>query len=294
MAITAALVKELRERTGVGMMECKKALVEADGDIELAIENMRKSGQAKAAKKAGRIAAEGVIIIKRNDASNKAVMLEVNSETDFVAKDEGFLAFADAVADRVLKTDVTSIDGLMALPLHEGESTTIEEARHALISKIGENINVRRFERLETSGFIGAYSHGSRIGVVAAVKDGDEALSKDVAMHIAASNPVCVAESDVPAALLDKEREIIIAQSKDSGKPDNIIEKMVEGRLRKYLAEVTLLGQAFVKDPDITVGKLLKENNATVTEFVRFEVGDGIEKKQENFADEVMAQVRGE
>lgn len=294
MAITAALVKELRERTGVGMMECKKALVEADGDIELAIENMRKSGQAKAAKKAGRIAAEGVIIIKRNDASNKAVMLEVNSETDFVAKDEGFLAFADAVADRVLKTDVTSIDGLMALPLHEGESTTIEEARHALISKIGENINVRRFERLETSGFIGAYSHGSRIGVVAAVKDGDEALSKDVAMHIAASNPVCVAESDVPAALLDKEREIIIAQSKDSGKPDNIIEKMVEGRLRKYLAEVTLLGQAFVKDPDITVGKLLKENNATVAEFVRFEVGDGIEKKQENFADEVMAQVRGE
>jgi len=294
MAITAALVKELRERTGVGMMECKRALVEADGDIELAIENMRKSGQAKAAKKAGRIAAEGVIIIKRNDACNKAVMLEVNSETDFVAKDEGFLAFAEAVAERVLNTDVASIDELMALPLHEGESTTIEEARHALISKIGENINVRRFERVETAGYIGAYSHGSRIGVVAAVKEGDEALSKDVAMHIAASNPVCVAESDVPAALLEKEREIIIAQSKDSGKPDNIIEKMVEGRLRKYLAEVTLLGQAFVKDPDITVGKLLEANDAAVAEFVRFEVGDGIEKKQENFADEVMAQVRGE
>ena len=294
MAITAALVKELRERTGVGMMECKKALVAAAGDIELAIENMRKSGQAKAAKKAGRVAAEGVIIIKRNDVGNKAVILEVNSETDFVAKDEGFLAFADAVAERVLNTDVAAIEELMALPLHEGESTTIEEARHALISKIGENINVRRFERIETTGAIGVYSHGSRIGVVTVVEGGDEALGKDVAMHIAASNPVCVAESDVPAALLEKEREIIVAQSKDSGKPDNIIEKMVEGRLRKYLAEVTLLGQAFVKDPDISVGKLLKANNATVAEFVRFEVGDGIEKKQENFADEVMAQVRGE
>jgi len=293
MAITAALVKELRERTGVGMMECKKALVETDGDIELAIENMRKSGQAKAAKKAGRVAAEGVIIIKRNDEGNKAVMVEVNSETDFVAKDEGFLAFAEAVAERVLNTDVVSIDELMSLPLHEGESTTIEEARHALISKIGENINVRRLERIETSGTIGAYSHGSRIGVVAAVQGGDDILSKDVAMHIAASNPVCVAEADVPADLLAKEREIIMAQSMDSGKPENIIEKMVEGRLRKYLAEVTLVGQAFVKDPDITVGKLLKASNADVAQFVRFEVGDGIEKKQENFADEVMAQVKG-
>jgi elongation factor Ts len=294
MAITAALVKELRERTGVGMMECKKALVEADGDIELAIENMRKSGQAKAAKKAGRIAAEGVIIIKRNGEDNKAVMVEVNSETDFVAKDAGFLAFAEAVAGRVLNTDVSSIEELMALPLHEGEGTTIEEARHALISKIGENINVRRFERIETTGIIGAYSHGSRIGVVTAVEGGDEILGKDIAMHIAASNPVCVAEADVPTDLLEKEREIIVAQSKDSGKPDNIIEKMVEGRLRKYLAEVTLLGQAFVKDPDTTVGKLLKANNANVAQFVRFEVGDGIEKKQENFADEVMAQVRGD
>ena len=294
MAITAALVKELRERTGVGMMECKKALVEAGGDIELAIENMRKSGQAKAAKKAGRVAAEGVIIIKRNDAGNKAVILEVNCETDFVAKDEGFLAFSEAVAERVLNTDVASIEELMELPLHEGESTTIEEARHALISKIGENINVRRFERVETAGLIGAYSHGSRIGVLASVTGGDEILSKDVAMHIAASNPVCVAEGDVPPAMLEKEREIIVAQSKDSGKPENIIEKMVEGRLRKYLAEVTLLGQAFVKDPDTSVGKLLKANDATVAEFVRFEVGDGIEKKQENFADEVMAQVRGE
>jgi len=254
---------------------------------------MRKSGQAKAAKKAGRVAAEGVIIIKRNDEGNKAVMVEVNSETDFVAKDEGFLAFAEAVAERVLNTDVVSIDELMSLPLHEGESTTIEEARHALISKIGENINVRRLERIETSGTIGAYSHGSRIGVVAAVQGGDDILSKDVAMHIAASNPVCVAEADVPADLLAKEREIIMAQSMDSGKPENIIEKMVEGRLRKYLAEVTLVGQAFVKDPDITVGKLLKASNADVAQFVRFEVGDGIEKKQENFADEVMAQVKG-
>ncbi len=294
MAITAALVKQLRQRTGVGMMECKRALVEADGDIELAIENMRKSGQAKAAKKAGRIAAEGVIIIKRNDeGTNKAVMVEVNSETDFVAKDAGFLAFAEAVAERVLATDVAGIGELMALPLHEGESTTIEEARHAIISKIGENINVRRFERIETSGIIGAYSHGSRIGVVAALQGGNDILGKDIAMHIAASSPVCIAEADVPTDLLEKEREIIIAQSRDSGKPENIIEKMVEGRLRKYLAEVTLLGQAFVKDPDTTVGKLLKANNADVAQFMRFEVGDGIEKKKENFADEVMAQVTG-
>ncbi|HEC06328.1 translation elongation factor Ts [Thiolapillus sp.] len=294
MAITAALVKELRERTGAGMMECKKALVETDGDIELAIENMRKSGQAKAAKKAGRIAAEGVIVIQASDDGKKVAMAEVNCETDFVAKDENFLSFANAVAERVLNSDVADVEELNALPLHEGEDTTVEEARQALVSKIGENMNVRRFIRLESDGQIASYRHGVRIGVLVDLSGGDEELGKDLAMHVAASNPVCVEEKDVPQDLLAKEKEIIEAQAKESGKPDNIIEKMVEGRIRKYLAEITLTGQAFVKDPDTTVGKLLDSTDATVNRFVRFEVGEGIEKKQENFAEEVMAQVRGE
>ena len=294
MAITAALVKELRERTGAGMMECKKALVETDGDIETAIENMRNSGQAKAAKKAGRTAAEGVIIIQQNDGGKQAIMVEVNCETDFVAKDDNFLSFANAVADRILNTDVADVEALMAMPLHEGEDTTIEEARQALVSKIGENMNVRRFTRITTDGVLSSYRHGVRIGVIVEIHDGDETLGKDIAMHVAATNPVCVAEADVPPELLAKEREIIEAQSRDSGKPENIIEKMVDGRIKKYLGEVTLLGQPFVKDPDIKVGKLLGQNNASVASFVRFEVGEGIEKKQENFAEEVMAQVRGE
>jgi len=294
MAITAALVKELRERTGAGMMECKKALVETDGDIELAIENMRKSGQAKAAKKAGRIAAEGVIVIQASDDGKKVAMAEVNCETDFVAKDENFLSFANAVAERVLNSDVADVEELNALPLHEGEDTTVEEARQALVSKIGENMNVRRFIRLESDGQIASYRHGVRIGVLVDLSGGDDELGKDLAMHVAASNPVCVEEKDVPQDLLAKEKEIIEAQAKESGKPDNIIEKMVEGRIRKYLAEITLTGQAFVKDPDTTVGKLLDSTDATVNRFVRFEVGEGIEKKQENFAEEVMAQVRGE
>ncbi|WP_293679521.1 translation elongation factor Ts [Thiolapillus sp.] len=294
MAITAALVKELRERTGAGMMECKKALVETDGDIELAIENMRKSGQAKAAKKAGRIAAEGVIVIQASDDGKKVAMAEVNCETDFVAKDENFLSFANAVAERVLNSDVADVEELNALPLHEGEDITVEEARQALVSKIGENMNVRRFIRLESDGQIASYRHGVRIGVLVDLSGGDEELGKDLAMHVAASNPVCVEEKDVPQDLLAKEKEIIEAQAKESGKPDNIIEKMVEGRIRKYLAEITLTGQAFIKDPDTTVGKLLDSTDATVNRFVRFEVGEGIEKKQENFAEEVMAQVRGE
>ncbi|WP_294040920.1 translation elongation factor Ts [Thiolapillus sp.] len=294
MAITAALVKELRERTGAGMMECKKALVETDGDIELAIESMRKSGQAKAAKKAGRIAAEGVIVIQASDDGKKVAMAEVNCETDFVAKDENFLSFANAVAERVLNSDVADVEELNALPLHEGEDITVEEARQALVSKIGENMNVRRFIRLESDGQIASYRHGVRIGVLVDLSGGDEELGKDLAMHVAASNPVCVEEKDVPQDLLAKEKEIIEAQAKESGKPDNIIEKMVEGRIRKYLAEITLTGQAFVKDPDTTVGKLLDSTDATVNRFVRFEVGEGIEKKQENFAEEVMAQVRGE
>ncbi|HHI76562.1 MAG TPA: elongation factor Ts [Gammaproteobacteria bacterium] len=296
MAITAALVKELRERTGAGMMECKKALVETDGDIEAAIENMRKSGQAKAAKKAGRTAAEGVIVIKTTPDNKSAAIVEVNCETDFVAKDDNFKSFADAVGERVLASDVADVEALMALPLHEGEDTTIEEARQALVAKIGENMTVRRFARIQAKGTLATYSHGVRIGVVVDI-DGDAALGRDIAMHVAASNPVCVDEADVPAEMLAKEREIVEAQAKESGKPENIVEKMVEGRMRKYLGEITLKGQPFVKDPDTTVGKLLEKEGAQVNDFVRYEVGEGIEKKQEDFREEVMAQAaaaRGE
>jgi elongation factor Ts len=292
MAITAALVKELRERTGAGMMECKKALVESNGDIEAAIEAMRKSGQAKAAKKAGRTAAEGVILVNISDDGNNAVMVEVNCETDFVAKDENFLSFANAVAERALNTGAADVEALMAEPLHEGEDTTIEQAREALVAKIGENMAVRRFVRMASTGSIHSYRHGDRIGVMVDLEGGDADLGRDLAMHIAASRPVCVAEDQVPAELLAKEREIFTAQAKESGKPDNIIEKMIEGRLRKYLGEITLVGQPFVKDPDTTVGKLLSSKDAKVNAFVRFEVGEGIEKKQENFADEVMAQAK--
>ena len=295
MAITASMVKELRERTGAGMMECKKALTEAGGDIETAIENMRKSGQAKAAKKAGRTAADGVIVIAQHGA--KAVMVEVNCETDFVAKDDNFRSFSEAVAGRALNSGVADVEALMALPLHEGEDTTIEEARQALVSKIGENMTVRRFVRMDAKGAIASYLHGVRIGVLIDVSGGDEALGRDLAMHIAASNPVCVEESQVPADMLAKEREITEAQARDSGKPDNIIEKMIEGRMRKYLGEITLVGQPFVKDPDTKVGKLLQTQGASVNGFTRFEVGEGIEKKVEDFRDEVMAQAaaaRGE
>ncbi|MCB1773895.1 MAG: elongation factor Ts, partial [Gammaproteobacteria bacterium] len=257
----------------------------------------RKSGQAKAAKKAGRTAADGVIVIASNDGGTRAVMVEVNCETDFVAKDENFKSFAEAVGERVLNSDAADVEALMAMPLHEGEDTTIEEARQALVSKIGENMNVRRFVRLDATGQIASYSHGVRIGVLVDLSGGDDGLGRDVAMHVAASNPVCISEADVPAEMLAKEREITEAQAKESGKPDNIVEKMVEGRMRKYLGEVTLLGQAFVKDPDTTVAKLLQGNNATVNRFVRFEVGEGIEKKVEDFREEVMAQAaaaRGE
>lgn len=293
MAITASLVKELRERTGAGMMECKKALTETAGDMEAAIELMRKSGAAKAEKKAGRTAAEGLIVIKHSDDNKKAVMVEVNCETDFVAKDDNFTTFADAVADRVLATDVDDVETLMSLPLHDGEDTTIEEARQALVSKIGENMNVRRFTRINAAGNISSYRHGVKIGVLTDLVDGNDDLGRDVAMHVAATNPMCVSEDQVPQDAIDKERDIFVAQAKESGKPDDIIEKMVTGRMKKYLAEITLVGQPFVKDPDQTVGKLLKSAGASVASFTRFEVGEGIEKKQEDFAAEVMAQVKG-
>jgi len=294
MAISASMVKELRERTGSGMMECKKALVETNGDIEAAIEMMRKSGQAKAAKKAARTAADGIVVIKFSDDAKDAAMVEVNCETDFVAKDANFTSFADAVVARTLVSTVGTVEDLLNESLHDGEETTINTAREALVAKIGENMNVRRFQRFHTdAGMLVSYRHGVRIGVVVALEGGDEALGKDVAMHIAASNPICVSADQVPADLLEKEREIFKAQALESGKPEKIIDKIVDGRVRKYLSEVTLNGQAFVKDPDMTVEKLLAQANASVADFKRFEVGEGIEKKQENFADEVMAQIQG-
>jgi elongation factor Ts len=290
MQITAAMVKELRERTGSGMMECKKALTETDGDIDAAIENMRKSGLAKADKKAGRVAAEGRIAIKISDDGKAAVIAEVNCETDFVSGGDDFLAFVNEVAAAALANKPESVAALVELAIDGGQ--TIEEKRKEMVSKIGENIQVRRFEIMQLdAGKFGSYLHGTRIGVLLGMENGNDDLIKDVAMHIAASKPTCVTEDQVPAELLAKEREILIAQAQDSGKPQEIIEKMVDGRIRKYLAEITLVGQPFVKDPDKTVGALLKDEGAEVTGFVRYEVGEGIEKKQENFADEVMAQV---
>ncbi len=288
MAITAAMVKELRERTGVGMMECKKALVEADGDMDAAAVLLRESGQAKADKKAGRVAAEGRIVI--DQVADAAVIVEVNCETDFVANDDNFITFANEVATLIGKSRPADVAALMALTTDSG--STLEEARAALIAKIGENIGVRRFEVLEVAGAnVGIYTHNARIGSLVVHTGGDEELGKDLAMHIAASSPMCIDESSVPQETLDGERAILIEQAKGSGKPAEIIEKMVDGRMRKYLAEITLVGQPFVKDPDTTVGKLLKSAGAEVTGFVRYEVGEGIEKKEDNFVEEVMAQV---
>lgn len=292
MAITATMVKELRERTGAGMMECKKMLTETAGDMEAAIDLMRKSGAAKADKKAGRVAAEGKVVISVSDDGKEASIIEVNCETDFVAADDNFVAFATAAGARVLADKPADVAALSAMPLDSGE--TVEEVRANLVAKIGENMQVRRFELLSSeAGQICAYSHGVRIGVAVAITGGDESLGKDIAMHIAASNPMCVSENEVPAETLEKEKEILIAQAQESGKPMEIIEKMIEGRMRKYLAEITLVGQPFVKDPDQTVAQLLKAAGAEVTGFIRYEVGEGIEKKQEDFAAEVMAQVKG-
>jgi len=289
MTITASLVKELRERTGAGMMDCKKALVETNGDANAAVDLLRTTGQAKAEKKAGRIAAEGCVEIISNDAG-QAVLMEINCETDFVAKDEDFLKFAASAAELALQTKPADVDELVQSALPEGGS--LDDARKTLIAKIGENITVRRFETIEVQGAIGQYTHGSRIGVIVDVTGGDDALRRDLAMHIAAAAPLCIAEADVPAEQLERERRILTEQSEQEGKPPEIVVKMVEGRLRKYLAEITLLGQVFVKDPDITIGKLLQQKNASVSAFARIEVGEGIEKKQADFAAEVEAQVR--
>jgi elongation factor Ts len=285
MNITADSVKQLRERTGAGMMECKKALVETKGDLDAAAELMRKSGLAKADKKAARVAAEGTVAIERS--GNNAALVEVNCETDFVARSDEFQAFAKAVAAAALRAAPSSLEELLKLS-HEG--STLEERRRALIAKIGENIVVR----VSSPGPLGTYIHGARIGSVAALQGGDESLARDIAMHVAAVNPAYIDAGDVPADLLQKEREILTEQTKGEKKPPEIIAKMVEGRLRKYLAEITLLGQPFIKDEDTTVEKLLKQAGAKVTMFARYEVGAGIEKKQDDFVGEVMAQVKAQ
>ncbi len=290
MAVTASMVKELRERTGAAMMECKKALVETGGDMEAAVEFLRKSGLAQADKKAARIAAEGRVILVANDSDTEAVMVEVNCETDFVAKDANFGAFASAVAANAPAMDGTDVNELMQTPI-DGE--TVEHARQALIAKIGENIQVRRMARVSTDGVLGCYVHGGRIGVIVNLEGGDAELARDLAMHVAAMNPEYVSADDVPADVIAKEKDILVAQAQDSGKPLEIIEKMVTGRLNKHLSAITLLGQPFVKDGDVKVGKLLSGNNARVRGFSRLVVGEGIEKKTENFADEVMQQVTG-
>ena len=288
MAITAALVKELRERTGAGMMECKKILTETDGDIELAIEELRKRGAAQADKKAGRIAAEGTIVTLVE--GNTGVAIEVNSETDFSAKNESFVAFSNQVAAAVMKHKPADMDSLASSAIDGNQ--TVEEARQTLIQEIGENIGVRRFEIVEAGDdeTIGAYQHGNKIAVLVRITGGSQDLAKDIAMHVAASKPVCVSVEEVPADLLAKEREIFAAQAAESGKPPEIMEKMVDGRIRKYLNDVTLKGQPFVKDPDQSVEKLLKSANADVQQFVRYEVGEGIEKKEDDFVAEVMEQ----
>jgi elongation factor Ts len=290
MTITAETVKVLRERTGAGMMECKKALVESGGDLDAAAEIMRKAGLAKADRKAARIAAEGALAAAKSADGRRAALAEVNCETDFVARQPDFLAFARQVAEASLGASVTEPEAIAALRLADGRS--VDETRRHLVAKIGEKIDVRRVGLLDAPDRVGSYVHGVRIGTLVGLNGGDETLARDLAMHVAAANPRYVAVSDVPADVVAKEREILAAQASAEGKPPAIVEKMVEGRLRKYLAEICLTGQAFVKDPDTTVGKLLEAGKASVTGFLRFEVGEGIEKKQDNFAAEVMAQVK--
>jgi len=290
MSIKASMVKELRDRTGAGMMECKKSLLEANGDMDRAIELLRTSGQAKAEKKASRIAAEGRIVIANN--SFDAVLVEVNSETDFVAKDKNFVDFTNSIAKSLLNTDLTELDKFNNYELSNGR--TVENIRMDLIAKVGENISIRRFSKIKGAQNLGFYSHGSRIGAIVSLKGGDKDLSKDIAMHIAASNPVCIDEKDVPEDLISREKRIYSEQALSSGKPPEIAEKMVNGRVKKFFKEITLLGQPFIKNPDKSIQDLLKNSNAVVIDFCRYEVGDGIEKSEENFADEVMKQIKGE
>ncbi len=292
MQISAALVKELRGRTGAGMMECKKALVAAEGDVEQALDAMRREGQAKADKKASRIAAEGLVAFAIEGA--KAAIVEVNCETDFVTKEGEFQGFLKSVTDRVLAKSPADVAALADISMDDAGGPTVEERRRELVAKIGENISVRRFTTLETTdGTLGSYLHGGRIGVLVELDGGNADIARDIAMHVAASNPTCVSEAEVPADEVAREKAILVGQAADSGKPEAIIEKMVAGRMRKYFADITLLGQPFVKDPDLSVEKYLKQHGCTVRRFVRYEVGEGMEKRSENFAEEVKAQVQG-
>jgi elongation factor Ts len=290
MNITPDSVKQLRERTGAGMMECKKALVETQGDLDAAAELMRKTGLAKADKKAARVAAEGTVAIERS--GSHAVLVEVNCETDFVARSDEFQAFARDVARVALESSPTGLEALLSLS--DAQASSLDDRRRALVAKIGEKIDVRRFVRVASPGPLGTYTHGTRIGSVVALQGGDEPLARDLAMHVAALNPAYTDAGGVPADVLAKERAILTEQTQGEKKPPDIIAKMVEGRLRKYLAEITLVGQPFVKDPDTSVEKLLKSAGAKVVQFVRYEVGAGIEKKQDDFVSEVMAQVKAQ
>lgn len=286
MAITATQVKELRERTGAGMMECKKALTENDGDIQAAADYLRKTGLAKADKKASRVAAEGRIAMAQD--AGKAVLVEINSETDFVAKDENFLKFVDEVANTALASDASDVEALKAAKTSHGP--TVEEGRQSLVAKVGENVQVRRMERMESANTIGAYVHGGRIGVLVEVKGGNDDLARGLAMHIAAMNPPYISPAHIPADFVAREKEIALAQVKDSGKPPEILEKMVSGKVAKTLAEISLTGQPYVLDTNQTVEAALKAAGAEVLSFQRMAVGEGIEKQEDDFASEVMKQ----
>ncbi|MCF6202608.1 MAG: translation elongation factor Ts [Methylococcaceae bacterium] len=289
MSVTAAMVKELRERTGSGMMECKKSLVEANGDMELAIENMRKAGLAKADKKASRVAAEGMIGLKGSDDGKTVVMVEVNSETDFVVKSDDFIAFVNSLSDALLTSSVDNIEQLAEIKLATGE--TVDATRRALIAKVGENISVRRFARYSNvEGGTASYLHGGKIAVIVETAKNDKELGKDIAMHIAASNPAYLSVDQVEEKEIQKEKDIFTAQALESGKKPEIIEKMIAGRIKKFLAEVTLEGQAFIKDDKMTVAQLVKSKDNSIIQFTRFEVGEGIEKEEVDFAEEVRAQ----
>ena len=285
--ITAKMVAQLREMTGLGMMECKKALVEADGDLKKAEEIIRVKSGAKAGKMAGRTAAEGTVAVYVTPDHKKCALVEINCETDFVAKDETFVHFANNVAHAIVEHNINSLEDLSNIKLASGK--TVEETRKDIIAKLGENIGIRRFEHITTSGAIATYLHGKKIGVVLDVVGGDSELGKDLAMHIAASKPICVSRDNVPAGKIEEERNIYTQQAAASGKPADIVAKMVEGRINKFLAEITLLGQPFVKNPDLTVEKLLAEKKARVNTFAMFVVGEGIEKKVVDYAAEVAA-----
>ena len=288
MTVSAQLVKELREITGVGMMDCKKALSETDGDLEKAVEYLRKAGQAKADKKASRVAAEGKILISTDNENNQHTILEINCETDFVAKDEKFNKFCETVLRALTQSSVSTLEELSSI---EENGNTIDDERKKLIAEIGENISIRRFSCLNSGSTVGSYIHMGRIGVIVEVEGShDQDLAKDLAMHIAANNPLYKNQNDVPVEELEKEKEILKAQALAEGKSENIIEKMIQGRLNKYLEQITLYGQPFVKDPDIKVSKLLDNAGASIKEFIRYELGEGIEKKKDDFVEEVKKQ----